>query len=244
MPKKFWTSQRLFELAGYLEQGKDDTEIAALMGTSANGVRIARKRNGLRSRTAILLSAQSISKLLGVGCAKTITHWIELGHLKGRRGQVRGPNRQWYVRKEALLAFLEDPDTHHLWQPDRITDSGLRQWAAELWTGPFLTPGQVADRCFVLHSAVNDWIHRGLLPAVKNGNWWIRESDLEGFVPPNQRSKVGCACRRYGPMEDELLFELRAKGYSYPRIAKHMGRTIGSVYQRYQLLLQRVDVAA
>lgn len=236
---RWWTTQRLFKLAGYLEAGYDDARIASRMGTTANAVQLARKRHGIRSRTELTWSSRRVAELLGIACSKTVVHWITCGYMAGQRGQSRGPNRQWYVRYEEILSFLENPDTHHLWQPERITDSGLRAWATEIWTGPFLTVGEVAERCFVGIGAVNNWIHKGDIPAVRNGNWLIRESDLDGFTPPNQRDRTGQQQRRFTPDEDALLLSLRSGGMSWPGIARHVNRTVSSVYQRHHLLVER-----
>jgi flavin-dependent dehydrogenase len=136
-----------------------------------------------------MLTARVVAAKLGLGCSKAVARWIGAGYLRGRRGQGCGLYRMWYVKEEALLDFLEDPRYWHLWEPDRV-EPGLRAWVSEIRDGVrFLTTGEVGARFFVHHAAVNDWIHKGYLPAVRHGNWLVRESDLVGFVPPCERPR-------------------------------------------------------
>jgi hypothetical protein len=240
-----WSDADVSAISVHLENGRSDEWIAKQLGATATAIRLVRKRRGLQSRTALLYSAQRVARLMGVSCAKTVARWIEEGYLRGRRGQRRGPNRQWYVTEDALLAFIADPAHWHRWEPGRITDEDTRAWATEIRAGVrFLTPGEVAERCFVGVGAVNDWIHKGLLPAVKWGNWWVRERDLEGFVPPGQRSRKGRALRRFTGAEDARLLELRAEGKSWPRIARLLGRSVGAVAQRHRRIADDEAVAA
>ena len=58
---KFWTPARLFKLAGMIELGKSDREIAATLGTTVNGVQLARKRHDIRSRTRMLMNARTVA---------------------------------------------------------------------------------------------------------------------------------------------------------------------------------------
>ena len=123
--------------------------------------------------------------MMGVSCSKTVARWIELGLLCGRRGQQWGPYRQWYVTRAALVRFVEDPATWPAWQPERITDAGLRYHAERLRVGVhYLTTAQVAWRLCAQTHTVSDWIRRGWLPATRYGNWWIREDDLARFELP------------------------------------------------------------
>ena len=90
-----------------------------------------------------------------------------------------------------MLDFLQDGRYWHLWEPERVGPR-LRIWVTEMRDGVrFLTTGQVAAKFYVEHATVNNWIHKGYLPAVRRGNWLIRESDLVGFVPPCERPRQG-----------------------------------------------------
>lgn len=168
-----------------LERGWDDARIARALGTTPDAVNLARKRHGIPSRTKTTMSARAAAHRIGVGCPKKIVAWIEHGWLRGHRGQKRGGNRQWVIRQEDLLAFMEEPAHWHHWDPARIPDAGLRGWATELRRGVrFLTLTEVADRAFVEPKTVYQWIRKGWIPAVRNGNHLVREADLERFVLP------------------------------------------------------------
>ncbi len=220
-------------MAELLERGCSDRTIGRALGCTPVAVSIARKRHGLPSRTRVLMSATTIAREMGFACAKGVARWLEQGWIRGRRGQVRGPHRQWYVRREAWLAFLEDPAYWYAWDPERLRDPEIRAWARALRTDRYLTIGQVAARFSVCASAVNDWIHRGLLPAVaKYPNWIVRERDLEGFVPPCERPKQGFRKQLYTPAEDVLITAAAAAGEVLTEVAEALGRNKTSVYSR------------
>lgn len=181
--KRVWTKPRLWKLMELIERGWDDARIGREIGVMANAVNVARKRYAIPSRTETTFTARAVAKRLGIGCAKTVSYWIKRGWLNGRKGQRRGGHRQWMIHPDDLLAFIEDPDHWHRWNPERIPDAGLRDWATELRRGVrFLTLTEAADRACVQPQTVNQWIRKGWLPAVRNGNHLVRESDLERFV--------------------------------------------------------------
>lgn len=187
-----WSEKDLFLLDDLIAQGYSDDAIACRLRTTVNGVQLARKRYGIKSRTEQLLSCRSVAERLGIGCAKTITRWIESGWLKGKRGTRRGKYRQWQVTELDLWAFMEDPAHWHRWDAERVPDPRLREWAVEVRGGSrFLTLSEVARRCYVEPVTVHRWIKAGLLPVVRNGNHLVPEAALDGFVPPYQRSKRG-----------------------------------------------------
>lgn len=233
---RFWTAERLLELEACIEKGMTDTAIGKHLGCSSNAVQIARKRNGIASRRQVMLTGHAISQKLGLTCSKRVTMWIERGYLKGRRGQQVGRSRMWYVTEEALLAFMEDPRTWPLWKPERITEKYLRDWALEIRTVRYLRPGEVANRFAVGANAVNDWIHQGRLPAQRWGNWWIRESDLDGFEPPCERPRQIVNMRRFAAWEDERLLGMRSAGHTWSAIGAVLNRSISSLFGRYQRL--------
>lgn len=183
--RRAWTPNELAEIEDLIGQGWSDERLAKRFGCTVNGIRLARKRYGIPSRTEALLNCRVIAERLGIACSKSVARWIQRGWLRGRRGQRRGGNRQWYVTEDALLAFLEDPDHWHRWDPARIVDRDLREWAEELRAGvEFLTLSEVAERTFVQPKTVGQWIDKGWLPAVRHGNRLVRESDLAGFTLP------------------------------------------------------------
>lgn len=229
---RFWTPERLSMIEDGIDRGLTDDTIARQIGCTKNAVQIARKRNGIASRSVVMLSARAVQERMGIGCAKTVARWINKGWLKGRRGQQLGPYRMWYVREDDLLSFLEDPAYWYAWRPEAITEPHLRSWALEERAYRYLSVGEVAKRFYVTTSAVNAWIHQGEIPAKKYGNWWIRDCDLKGFTPPNERPRSLSKLLRFTPEDDATLLELRARGKGWTEIAKTIGKPISSVFGR------------
>lgn len=181
-----------------------------------------------------------VARVMGLKCSKTVAWWINKGYLKARRGQPVGRSRMWYISEDALHRFLADPAYWHLWTPDRVTDALLRGWVSEIRNRTrFLTTGQVGALLGVKHTTVNDWIHKGLLPAVRHMNWLIRESDLRGFIPPCERSKKGRPRRPFSAQEDAVLRAMQSRACPLREIAAALGRSIGSIYGRQRRLAAR-----
>lgn len=235
---RVWTRPLRLRLAELLDAGLADEviarELSAAFGCrlTAEAVNLARKRYGIASRTRRAHTGRSVARLLGLGCSKQVARWCRAGWLRGRQTQRRGGNRQWRILHDDLLAFLEDEAHWHRWQPERITDAALREWALELRAGvAFLTVGQVAERCYVEPTTVNQWIHRGELPAVRNGNWLVRSDVLADFVPPGQRPRTS-----FTPADDELIVRMRAEGAYWREIAALLGRPETTVANRARQL--------
>jgi excisionase family DNA binding protein len=237
---RVWTPERVYALDELIRQGRSDVQIGRALDASANAVNIARKKHALPCRTVVLLSARAVAERLGVMCSKTVARWIRCGWLRGARGQRRGANRQWYVTEAALWDFVANPAAWHAWDAARIINADLREYAVSVRAGArYLTPGEVAERCFVTHMAVNGWIHRGVIPAVKYGNWRIKEADLIGFVPPSQRDRHDRRAWRFAAEEDATILAMRAGGATWQRIADELGRPLGSVAGRHGRLMAK-----
>jgi len=184
-----YSAADLLTMEEMIYEGRTDAQIGRALGATANAVNIARKRHKIPSRRKVLLTSRAVARHLGIPCEKTVVVWIKAGFLKARKGQRVGRSRMWYIEEEALLDFLADPAYWHRWEPERV-NGYLRAWVAEMRNGVrFLTTGQVGAIFHVKHTTVNDWIHKGLLPAVRRGNWLIKNSDLEGFVAPCERPR-------------------------------------------------------
>jgi excisionase family DNA binding protein len=181
-----WTPLRLLALEEMIHKGHTDEVIARRLGVTANAVRIVRTRRRLPTRTVVCGSARSVARRLGIGCAKSVTAWIDRGYLRGRPGQVRGKHPQRYVDEADLRDFLRDPAHWHRWEVERIVDPALRALATTVrGEVRFLTQAEVADRCFVQRATVQQWIDKGWLPAVSTGSHRVvRASDLAAFRPP------------------------------------------------------------
>jgi hypothetical protein len=125
-----------------------------------------------------------------VACPKIVSRWIKRGWLKARNGgSLAKP--LYRIQWEDLTTFLECPDYWIAWQPERITDLALREWAQELRVGQprLLSQREVARRYHVSVDAVGQWIDKGWLKAERYGNRRVPESALEGFVPPCMRDR-------------------------------------------------------
>lgn len=224
-----------------VRQGYPDAEIAAALGRTRNAVSVKRKRMRLYRRgwTGWLMSAREVARVMGIeGCEKTVARWIRRGWLRGRKAGRSGPYRRWCVGRDALFDFVANPKYFPTYDPERIRDPELREHALEARRGHrYLRIGEVAQRYCVTTGAVNQWIHRGLLPAVKWGHWWIPEAALESFIPPCERSRHGLRPRRWTVEEDRLLVSLVAKRRKWRQIATVLKRSVSSVYNRYYRLI-------
>ena len=180
-----WTQARRFQLMTLVDQGYSNAQIGQRMGISANAVKTARRRYGIGGVLNHALSARDVAETMGVRCAKTVTRWIVEGYLEGKQIRRMGPYRGWMVQRSDIYAFVEDERTWHLWTPERITDRQLLRHAERVRSKVrFLTPREVAERMYVQVGTVNQWIHKGYLPARRWGNHRIDERDLERFELP------------------------------------------------------------
>ena len=224
-PAHNWTAEQDMKLEEGLERGWSDERIARALGRTANAIRVRRKRLGLPSvlRQPCLYTGRQAAQLLGVD-AHLIRRFVTRGWLKATRGPRRGSSTQWCVYEDDLLAFLENPAYWHCWEPQRITETGLRDWALTLPRPQYLTLTEVAKRYHVNVSTVTHWLDRGVLPFVRNGNRMVDERSLEGFVPPYERPRHGQKKRPWQNHELARARRMRAAGHTYRHIADALGR--------------------
>lgn len=190
-PERNWTEPDIALMEEALERGWSNERIGRALGRSANAVNVMRKRLGIPSvlRQSTLWSGRRVARALGVD-EKVPACWARKRWIAGTRGVPRGGGRQWYVTEDALLAFLENPAHWHRWDPGRITERWLREWALELPRPCYLTVGEVARRYHVTIRAVASWLDSGELPFVRHGNRMVDERVLAGWVPPYDRSRT------------------------------------------------------
>ena len=224
-----WTPDRLLELEELLAHGTRDNVIARALGRTVNAVRLARKRHGLHSRRQHLMTLRAVAQAMGIPCAKSVAGWVRRGWLPARSGPLVGKGRERYVTLETLYDFIHTSEYWPTWRPERIRDARIKEWVRDLPRERYLRPGEVAARFHVGQASVNEWIHKGLLPAIRWGNWWVAESALIGFTPPYERSKKGMVLRRWTKEERLRLWTLRNDGATYAVIAAALGRSIGSI---------------
>lgn len=192
-PGRDWGQDEISQLIDLVDKGFSYAHIARRLGRTETAVILKAKRIGYRLlHTRAALTCREIGDLLGLGCQKTAAKWIGRYGLKARNGGTK-QKPIWRVQWEDLCAWLEDPAHWMAYDPARCTSPPLREHLVEIRQGQprWLTPGQVAQRYSVGWGTVKQWVEKGFLPATRYGNWWIRESDLNGWVPPCQRSKAG-----------------------------------------------------
>lgn len=191
MARRRWTAQDEWLLDDLLYLGLSYTRIARRLNRSRNAIILKCQRRGtLLTNIPTVLTCVQVAQLLGLSCSKIVAGWINRGWLKAcNAAQV--PRVIWRIQKLDLLDMLAQPSTWMAWSPESITDPELQQWATELRAGqsPWLSVGEVAKRYHVAATTVNQWIARGVLLAVRYGNWWVRSADLDHFIPPCERPR-------------------------------------------------------
>ena len=180
-----WPLHRRFRVAELINRGYNNARIARDLDTTETAVKLMRKRYKLEPVVAHKLTARETARIMGVGCAKRVVRWINEGWLDGTQGYRQGRHRIWLIERVDLYGFVENEAAWHVWEPDRITDRHLRDYAMRVRGHVrYLTPGEVAERMYCQITTVNQWIHKGWLPARKWGNWRIDERDLARFELP------------------------------------------------------------
>jgi len=242
---KYWTEAQRTRLQLGIEEGLSTAAIArALPGRTRTAVNVYCKRH-VRRRQLRPLSARDVATLMGWSCGKKAARLVRSGALRGQVLALHaGPNRRFAVEYGDLELFLEDRRYWPAWDPQLIADRRLRAHARiarpPSAASRYLTPGEVARRFYVGCGAVNEWIQRGLLPAVRHGNWRIAESAVEDFVPPNMRPSRprAYAVHRFTAAETASLMAMRAGGATWAQIADAFGLSISSVWGRYKRELE------
>lgn len=191
--RRDWTHDQIDMLVTLLDKGLDYTAIARRLGRTRTAIQVKVKRLGCAmTKRPTVLVAREVAAVLGLRCAKKVVDWIGRGWL---RGKARGTNGRpiWAVQWDDLMAFLQNRMYWMAWRAEDITDRDLRaeMIALRAHQPRWLTPGEVAHRYCVDDRAVNAWVRKGYVPAQRYGNWWIWEADLQGWVLPCERSRVG-----------------------------------------------------
>lgn len=237
MSGRYWAPRELAELASAIGAGHSDAAIARRLRRSVVAIQVARKRHDIPSRLASLMSARDVARRLGVSDSKSVVRWIEAGWLNGRRGEYWGPNRRWYVTERALMAFMVERSHWARWKPERMPESSWRRFALALRGGDrWLSTREVGALLGVGHATVHRYIVRGLLPAVRHGNWFVHEADVRSFVPPCMTPRPPHRPRRFTAAEDAQLVRLRSSGATWERVAVSLGRSISSCFGRWHRL--------
>lgn len=183
-PARIWTPAMQRRLEGLLEDGLTDREAAAKLGLTAGSISYARHVYGFARRDELLLTTRAAGAMLGFG-PQVIVRWAQRGWLHGEQRTGRAGQANWFFREAAVMAFMEDADHWHRWDPDRIPAARLRGWAQRMRAGVrFLSVSEVARRLCCAEGTVSVWIRAGRLRGYFRSTWLVREDDLAGFTPP------------------------------------------------------------
>lgn len=182
-----WSAKETAHLKQLLKDGYSYDEIARILKRSRTSIILkARRRTGRLTTVGTTWSARDVAKVLGIGCAKTVSRWIQWGWLPARNGGGTGQHTLWRIQKADLYTFLGNRMYWMAWQPERITNDSMRAWAMALRADQprWLTVGEVADRYGVTTKAAHNWIRNGYLPTARYGNHYVWEADLDGWQAP------------------------------------------------------------
>jgi hypothetical protein len=190
--ERYWRRSDIDELKRLIDEGYSYTLIARRLGRSREAVKIKAERINYRMmHTKNAISARDAQALLGLACSKTVIRWITGYGLKARNGGTK-ERPLWRIQWLDLMEWLEAPEHWMAYDPAKVSERTLREHLTEIRQGQprWLTAGEVARRLCVTESAVATYRAGGLLPMVRYGNWWARESDVIGFVIPSERPRV------------------------------------------------------
>lgn len=248
MSRRFWTDAEVSKMEALFADGRSYESVARELGRSVSAIKNCVQTRGLRVRDLRPMSAAKAGKMLGYSDGEPIVRWVLTGKMRGRI-LGRGAHRtRVCVSEEAVWAFMERPEHWPLWEPSRIPDPILREWAEDLRTERLLTIAQVAERFSVERHTVVRWLTDKRLPSVgPTGLRRIPESALAGFEPPHQRDRRGEVHRKFSPEEDALIARMLFQGATYAAIARILSRPRESVryrHRRMQRLDARKDAAA
>lgn len=155
------------------------TELARILDRSTNAIKIHRQRHlNIPSDTHVHETARDVAKILGLGCSKKVAKWLDRGILPGKSISTIRPI--YAIKRSDLWRFALTPDNWVYFDPERITDPGLRRlvlirkarWGDEWWT-----TSQVAAYHGVHHKTIAQCIYRGAIQGKRWANWRIKRSD-------------------------------------------------------------------
>ena len=207
-PLRVWTPALRRRCEALLEDGLTDREAAAVLGVTVGALSAARSRLGFAHRDDLLLTASDAARM--IGCSARAVHvWAARGWIHGQRHTGRGPSANWFFREADVMAFMEDPNHWHRWEPALIADARLRVWATRVRGGVrFLSTSEVARRLCCSEATVGTWIRQGRLPAARSQAWMVREEDLARFTLPEigqgSRKRSWLPCARCGDLDGPI----------------------------------------
>lgn len=183
-----WGPIRRSEAEELREQGYSYKAIGRRFGVNGRAVRYMFDRTG-RVEPHVL-TGLAFRKLMGFSSGQALLlNLVRDGTIPSTCVSYGRSPRTWLVDYEALIAWLEDERYWGLWDPERITDPALCEWACEMRRDAFrLTPREIARLCGVRPGRVLRWIRRGQLPAtslptaIRHSHFYVLERDLRAFL--------------------------------------------------------------
>lgn len=154
-------------------------EIAERLGRSEIACIVREKRRGIPapSKQPDEYTLNQVAELLGVD-GHAVSAWADRGLIPHRN--IAGLTNTRTVKADTLRRWAVNPMHWIYFKPERIREPRLRALVlrqVERWQDEWWTPGQVAAYHHVDHSAVNQQIRQGKIPAVRWNNWRILKSD-------------------------------------------------------------------
>ena len=223
-----WTQERTNELAELVERHAPWPRIARIMGNSESYLKTRASSLGISRRTANGYTQAAVSRIMGVD-SHGVDIWARKGWIRATRTRVKlGHGVMVVIRHEDLIAFLGNEHYWPAWNPERITDSGIREWAMEMRAGvEYLTTTQAAPLLFITPLGLQKAIREGRVKARKiHTKWFIRRDEL---VPmPGNMGPRGPYARPFTEAETETIRGLWGV-VPATEIARRLGRKRSSV---------------
>lgn len=216
-------------------------EIAAVLGRSANAVKIIVVRKGIpvASKQPGWLTGNAAARALGVDI-HTILKLNHLGRLPfeklpGARGILR-------IRQVTLYRWATRWQNWLYFKPCRMGDPHLRrlvELAQSRWTDAWWSVGDIANYFHVDERAVNAQVRRKRVAATRWGNWYILRSDALRMKFFHGK---GCTCLiEWSPRADAFILRARSEGKTIAEIARIMHWKEKRVLYRWHILRKQLD---
>jgi hypothetical protein len=193
--QKRWTEEELEYLNDKIGL-VSDRALCRRLQRSSNAIKIAATRKLHGNHKMNFYSGGMLARVLGVPDSKTIMNWAEAGWLRVRKSVVKaGPFHAWLFKDKHVVKFLQEKPW--LFDPRKMPEHYFRSIVQDEYErDPWYSCQEAAHFLGVkTDDAVQRYIHRGWLPAVKRpggpwqGVWVIRRSAIEKFLANDPRTK-------------------------------------------------------
>lgn len=210
-------------------------EIGALLGRSANAIKIIVVRKGIpvASKQPGWLTGNAAARALGVDI-HTILKLHHLGRLPME--VLPGPRGILRIKKITLYRWATRWQNWLYFKPRRMQNEHLRrlvELAQSRWTDEWWSVGKIAEYHHVDIRAVGAQIQRGKVECIRWGNWYTLRSvavNLKFF------KGKGYACQEWSPRADAFIIRARSEGIPWDDIGRMMGWNPKRAMYRYNSL--------